>query len=132
MENFKRVKIYTQGMIEPKGCIYGPILTPYKEKLETIFNLISANYHVVEVLPDGKEVILTTSNYDKDNTVEGRKEEASKVEESTSKVETITVEDTASEEVVVNENNQKSYHINKNKNKKNKSKDFTPDKMESI
>lgn len=126
MDNFKRIRIHSRGVIEPKGFIIGPILTPYKEKLDVIFQLITANYNVVEVLDDGTEVILTATNYDKDNSLAGRKEELeeeAKVEEST--VDTITVENTTDND------NPKSYHINKN-GKKNKNKNFSPDKMESI
>jgi hypothetical protein len=60
----KKIKVLSSGLISIKGGIYGPILTPYEESFETIFQLIAGGYKVVEVKEDGTEVPLTILNYD--------------------------------------------------------------------
>lgn len=65
----KMIKIGHYGPIMIKGGAYGPIDSAYKESTNTIFKMLSAGIKgIVEVLPDGTEVKLDASNFDKDNT----------------------------------------------------------------
>lgn len=64
---YKIVKVLSKGPIYAKGGVYGPIETPYKEDVRTIFNMISRGVRVVEVLRSGAEIELTPSNFDKNN-----------------------------------------------------------------
>lgn len=68
--NKKKIKILTRGAIRVKGFINGPVLTPYYEDVNTIFAMIVAGVHIVEVLEDGSEVRLTTTNFAEINTPE--------------------------------------------------------------
>ena len=63
----KKIKILTSGPITAIGYIWGPVLTPYHEKMNTIFKLLSAGVKLVEVTDDGREVELTLQNYYNDN-----------------------------------------------------------------
>jgi len=65
--NAKLIKIKSNGPIYAKGGVYGPIETPYAEDLGTVFRMLSAGVKIVEVLEDGTEVVLTVSNFDKNN-----------------------------------------------------------------
>lgn len=65
----KKIVIKSAGPIAPLGGVYGPILTPYSETLQTINTLITFKYDVHEVLPDGKHVKLTFRNLNLDNSV---------------------------------------------------------------
>ena len=65
--NKKKIKILTKGIITVKGFIYGPVLTPYYEDLDTIFEMLSTGIKVVEVLDDGTEVELSIMNFNTDN-----------------------------------------------------------------
>ena len=66
-ETTKRIKILTSGHIPSKGNIYGPVLTPYRETLSSIFGFLAAGVEVVEVLSNGQEVPLTIANYKLNN-----------------------------------------------------------------
>ena len=66
-EATKRIKILTSGHIPSKGNIYGPVLTPYRETISSIFGFIAAGVEVVEVLSNGQEVPLTVANYKLNN-----------------------------------------------------------------
>lgn len=65
-EPTKKIKILTNGPITALGYIWGPVLTPYNEKVSNIFKLLSNGVKVVEVT-DGGDVELTVQNYQKDN-----------------------------------------------------------------
>lgn len=67
MSKTKRIIIKTAGPIRPKSMIYGPILTPYLERIETVVALVAQKYDVYEILENGKEVKLTLLNVNKDN-----------------------------------------------------------------
>lgn len=72
----KRIVIPHNGPIYPKGGVFGPINTPYVEKVSTIGVLLLNNYPVEEVLDNGERVKLTLQNYDKDNSVKKETVEA--------------------------------------------------------
>jgi len=76
--NKKRIKILTKGIITVKGFIYGPVLTPYNEDLDTIFKMLSTGVEVVEVLDDGTEVKLDMMNFNADNVVKDEKKTTSR------------------------------------------------------
>lgn len=64
----KNIRIDHHGPIYAKGGMYGPIITPYKETDKFVVSqMIMAGIKVVEVLPNGTEVVLTLDNFDKDN-----------------------------------------------------------------
>ena len=68
MEEKKLIKIMYGGPIPELGHILGPILNPYKEKIETIGRLVAGGRRVYEVNEDNtKEVLLTSKNYKADN-----------------------------------------------------------------
>lgn len=62
----KNIIINTAGPIRLKSGIFGPILTPYKEKIETVVALVTHGYNVFEVLENGEKVKLTLQNANKD------------------------------------------------------------------
>lgn len=97
----KKIKILTSGVIECKGFIYGPVLTPYQETVDTIFTMVSRGIEVVEVLDDGTEVQLSTKNFDTLNSTEVTKPKQENVKPivSTKPV----VEESVIEEPVFNE-----------------------------
>lgn len=68
MNTKKRIKVLSSGIIRVKGFMYGPILTPYFEDIDTIYAMITSGVKVVEVADDGKEIELTISNIGSDNT----------------------------------------------------------------
>lgn len=61
----KKIVINTAGPISLKSGIYGPILTPYKERIETVVALVTHGYNVLEVLENGEQVKLTLQNVNK-------------------------------------------------------------------
>lgn len=65
--NTKMIKVLTGGVLPVKPFLYGPVLTPYPETYDRIFTMVTANVQVVEVLQNGEEVKLSTSNFDSDN-----------------------------------------------------------------
>lgn len=67
--NEKKIKVLTSGMLNVPGFFYGPILTPYLEKLSVIYRLVSSGIEVVEVCNDGREVKLDRFNYADDHNV---------------------------------------------------------------
>jgi len=70
MVQTKIIKILSITPIAAKGGVYGPILTPYTEKTNIIFSMITQGLKVVEVLKDGTELKLTAINFDKENNKE--------------------------------------------------------------
>lgn len=82
MNEKKLIKIMYGGPIPELGHILGPILNPYKEKIETIGRLVAGGRRVFEVSEDDrtKEVLLTSKNYKADNFVV-EKADNSKVEQ---------------------------------------------------
>ena len=108
--NEKKIKVLTGGLLNVPGFLYGPILTPYKEKLSVIYRLIVSGINVVEVCDDGREIVLTRDNYDVDNTMSKTPSNESPVVDSgvNNKVEEETedgsVDTEESDETVVNEN----------------------------
>ena len=63
----KRIILPEQRPIFPIGGVYGPITTPIPKDIRTIGILVLNGYRVIEVLPDGTQVELTTVNFDQDN-----------------------------------------------------------------
>jgi hypothetical protein len=61
------VTIPSPGPIFPKGGINGPILTPYREDVQTIGILLMRGHRVTEVLPNAESIELNLSNFDQDN-----------------------------------------------------------------
>lgn len=77
----KKIVILTSGYIRiDKLCIYGPVLTPYHEKITTIMKLLSDHVKVSEVLDDGTQLELNIGNFNTDNNAKNPKTEK-KVEE---------------------------------------------------
>ena len=68
MNDKKRIKILSTGILPVIGFINGPILTPYYESVQTIYQMVLKGIEIVEVLPDGTEVKLTHANVMTDNT----------------------------------------------------------------
>ena len=146
MENSKKIKILTKGVIHSKGLIYGPVLTPYMETLDNIFTLLADGVHIVEVLNDGTELKLDITNFKNDNNFkpevlkqevvpedtkdEVKPEEAPVVEadeEATINVEQ-PVEEVVDENVKIAEQPEKfKPEYNHNKNKKQNNKNFAKD-----
>lgn len=93
----KKIKILTDGVIRVKGFINGPVLTPYKEDISTIFALVSSGVKVVEVCDDGTEITLTTSNFSEDHSKPHVKEEV--MEEKVENDQTDDVKNEVNEEV---------------------------------
>jgi len=62
------ITVHYNGPIYAKGGVCGPILTPYKEDIETIFKMITQGIKVVEILEDGTTVVLNLTNFNTDNT----------------------------------------------------------------
>lgn len=75
----KKIKILTPGIINAKGFIVGPVITPYIEECEMIFKMISTGVNVVEVLDNGSEITLNVSNFDTDNNKKGSTKAPKKV-----------------------------------------------------
>jgi hypothetical protein len=125
----KNIRIPYNGPIYPKGGVYGPITNPYSEDIRTIFLMLSQGIKVIEVFPDGKEIQLTTSNFDKDLSKKEEKPIEVKKNEIKVSVEPITTVPVRNIKVqLATENNnktneQKSQFINK--------KNIQPDKLES-
>lgn len=68
MESSKMIVIKSTGRIETsRGRVYAPIKKPYRESVSMILKMITKGVDVWEVLPNKKEVQLTTTNYDKNN-----------------------------------------------------------------
>lgn len=66
----KMILITSKGIVRtPRGPVRTPISRPYREKVENIFRMLSANPAPIieEVLSNGRTVRLTTANFDKDN-----------------------------------------------------------------
>lgn len=64
------IKITSRGFVSTsRGRIMAPILRPYRESIDKIFDMLaqSPKPTIIEVLPNGRTVELTTSNFDKDN-----------------------------------------------------------------
>lgn len=82
MKEKKLIKIMYGGPIPELGHILGPIINPYKEKIETIGRLVAGGRRVFEINEDdrSKEVLLTSKNYKADNFVV-EKADNSKVEQ---------------------------------------------------
>jgi hypothetical protein len=53
--------------IYPKGGVYGPINTPYRESVRTIGVLLMGGYNVIEVINEETRVALDMFNFDQDN-----------------------------------------------------------------
>lgn len=62
----KRVTIQNKGLIYPL-MLTGPVDDPITLTMDKIKELVMASYKVYEVLNDGTKVLLTASNYDKEN-----------------------------------------------------------------
>ena len=130
-EATKRIKILTSGHIPSKGNIYGPVLTPYRETLSSIFGFLAAGVEVVEVLSNGQEVPLTIANYKLNNEpvqkqsieehTNNGKPEGTKVDETpvetTEETPEVTEEKT---ETVETEPEVKTPEVHERNNKKNK------------
>jgi hypothetical protein len=65
----KKIKIYTTGILPIKNFLYGPVYTPYMEDTTTLFEMITSNVDVREVLDNNEELKLTINNFDKDNNI---------------------------------------------------------------
>lgn len=63
----KRIKVLSSCPIRVKGWAYGPIVVPYHETVQNIFDMLRQGLKVVEVLSNGDEVVLDSINFDKDN-----------------------------------------------------------------
>ena len=64
------IKITSRGyVITDRGRVPTPIMTPYRESIDTIFKMLSQQPSptIIEVLPNGRLIPLNTSNFDKDN-----------------------------------------------------------------
>jgi len=61
----KMIKILHKGPIYEIGGCYGPIQSPYMEKVKTIIAMLKTGKKVVEVI-NGKDVPLNFENYDLD------------------------------------------------------------------
>ena len=62
----KKIRILESGPINALGGIQGPILSYYRETMQTIFQLVRDGVKVIELTPDGSEIPLTIQNYDKE------------------------------------------------------------------
>lgn len=89
----KMIRIVSRGFVTTsRGRVMSPILSPYKESINRIWNMLTVDRaDIDEKLPDGSFIRLTVQNYDKDNSVSS--DVASKVpvktiNEPTKKVET--------------------------------------------
>lgn len=111
--NEKRIKILTGGLINVPGFLYGPILTPYMEKLSVIYRLVSSGITVVEVCNDGHEVILTRDNYAEDNNTVEKTDNSNPshntaTEETVNEIKTNETTETTVVNTVVDENDDES------------------------
>lgn len=61
----KMIKILHKGPIYEIGGCYGPIQSPYMEKVKTIIAMLKSGKKVVEVI-NGKDIPLSFENYDLD------------------------------------------------------------------
>lgn len=77
----KKIIIDSQGPIYPKGGMYGPFLTPFKERIETVVALVIQKYNVYEILNDGTKVQLTLQNVNQDLNEKVKAPEAPKNEQ---------------------------------------------------
>jgi hypothetical protein len=73
MKPTKRIHIPYNGPIYAKQGVYGPIVTPYKEDLDVIQQMLVAGIPVYEVV-DGREIKLTLSNFKQDFTKQEQEE----------------------------------------------------------
>ena len=68
MADTKKIKITSNGYLNAKGGIKGPILAPYRENIGTIKLLLAIDKAtVIEILNDGSEFPLNLNNYYRDN-----------------------------------------------------------------
>ena len=70
--NTKLICVPSRGrVITSRGYISTPIVRPYRETLDNIFKMLTSKPKptILEVLPDGRKIELTTLNFDKDNTL---------------------------------------------------------------
>ena len=67
----KMIRITSRGFVTTsRGRVISPIMSPYRETLDRIWNMITADRaDVEEKLPDGNFIKLTTQNFDKNNFV---------------------------------------------------------------
>nr|DAJ68109.1 MAG TPA: hypothetical protein [Caudoviricetes sp.] len=63
----KKIRVLEAGPIAALGGIHGPILSYYRENIETIFAMVRDGVRVIELTPDGSEIPLDIQNYDKEN-----------------------------------------------------------------
>ena len=67
----KMIRITSRGFVNTnRGQVMTPIMSPYRESINQIWNMITADRaDVEEKLPDGSFVKLTVDNFDTDNFV---------------------------------------------------------------
>ena len=104
----KKIRVLEAGPIAALGGIHGPILSYYRENIETIFAMVRDGVRVIELTPDGSEIPLDIQNYDKENggtydEVDINKEPQAQVPEQTPTEAPKTVSETTEEQAQVPE-----------------------------
>lgn len=112
--DMKTIIVKSAGTLPLLSGVAGPILTPFRCKVDTIGHLINTRKEVYEVLEDGTEIKLDKDNFNKEN-YPVKKAAVKATREVEAQTEEAPVEEVAEEE----QKNTKQ-NFNKNNNFKNK------------